>query len=143
MAKYRAILIAGPTASGKSQLALDIAEKINGVIVNADSMQVYEDLRVLTARPSDQDLALASHALYGFVSGGTAYSAGRYAVDAERVIAECLEAGHLPILIGGTGLYFRALLEGLSPIPQVPRPIRQHWRAEAERLGQSSFTRFL
>lgn len=135
MSNYRAILIAGPTASGKSQLALDIADKINGVIVNADSMQVYDDLHVLTARPSISDMAMAPHALYGFVSGETAYSAGRYAQDAERVIAECLETGHMPILVGGSGLYFRALLEGLSPIPQIPRPIRDHWRHEVERAG--------
>ncbi len=134
MSKYRAILIAGPTASGKSQLALDIAEKVDGVIINADSMQVYEDLRVLTARPSDTDLATATHALYGFVPGHTPYSAGRFAQDAEKVIAECVEGGKLPILVGGTGLYFRAILEGLSPIPQIPRTVRQHWRAEAQRL---------
>ena len=134
MSKYRAILIAGPTASGKSQLALDIAEKVDGVIVNADSMQVYEDLRVLTARPSETDLAAAPHALYGFVPGQTPYSAGKFAEDAEKVIAECVEGGKLPILVGGTGLYFRAILEGLSPIPQIPRTVRQHWRAEAQRL---------
>ena len=86
MSKYPAILIAGPTASGKSQLALDIAEKVDGVIVNADSMQVYEDLRVLTARPSENDLETAPHALYGFVPGHTPYSAGRFAQDAEKVI---------------------------------------------------------
>lgn len=135
MAKYRAILIAGPTASGKSQLALEIADKINGVIINADSMQVYEDLQVLTARPSEADLATAPHALYGFVSGSTAYSAGRFAQDAERVIGDCLGDGRMPILVGGTGLYFRALLEGLSPIPPIPRTIRQHWRLEVERAG--------
>ena len=135
MSNFRAILIAGPTASGKSQLAIEIAERIDGVIVNADSMQVYEDLHVLTARPSNSDMALVTHALYGFVPGSTAYSAGRYALDAERVISECLEAGKMPILVGGTGLYFRALLDGLSPIPQIPRTIRQHWRSEADRMG--------
>ncbi|MDH3581852.1 MAG: tRNA (adenosine(37)-N6)-dimethylallyltransferase MiaA [Hyphomicrobiales bacterium] len=135
MSKYRAILIAGPTASGKSQLALDIAEKINGIIVNADSMQVYEDLSILTARPSSADLAHAPHALYGFVPGDRPYSVGQYVHDAERVIGECLEGGHMPILVGGTGLYFRALLDGLSPIPPIPRSIRQHWRSEAARLG--------
>ena len=134
MSKYRAILIAGPTASGKSQLALDIAEKVDGVIVNADSMQVYEDLQVLTARPSINDLETAPHALYGFVPGDTPYSAGKFAQDAEKVIAECVESGKLPILVGGTGLYFRALLEGLSPIPQIPRTLRHHWRSEAQRL---------
>ena len=143
MSNYRAILIAGPTASGKSQLALDIAEKINGVIVNADSMQVYSDLQVLTARPPASDLALAPHALYGFVPGDTAYSAGRYTQDAERVIAECLEGGHMPVLVGGSGLYFRALLDGLAPIPQIPRPIREHWRVEAERVGPAQLHQVL
>ena len=100
MSNFRAILIAGPTASGKSQLAIEIAERIDGVIVNADSMQVYDDLHILTARPSLSDMALVTHALYGFVPGGSAYSAGRYALDAERVIGECLEAGKMPILVG-------------------------------------------
>ncbi|MGI9411118.1 MAG: tRNA (adenosine(37)-N6)-dimethylallyltransferase MiaA [Hyphomicrobiaceae bacterium] len=143
MSNFRAILIAGPTASGKSQLAIEIAERIDGVIVNADSMQVYDDLHILTARPSHSDMALVTHALYGFVPGGSAYSAGRYALDAERVIGECLEAGKMPILVGGTGLYFRALLDGLSPIPQIPRAIRQHWRGEAERLGPGHLHRVL
>ncbi len=135
MSNYRAILIAGPTASGKSQLALDIAAKVDGVIINADSMQVYEDLSVLTARPPLADLAIVPHRLYGFVPGHQAYSVGRYVSDAEAAIAECADAGQVPILVGGTGLYFKALLDGLSPIPPIPLPIRNHWRAEANRLG--------
>lgn len=138
MTRNRAILIAGPTASGKSRLALDIATRIDGVIINADSMQVYEDLSILTARPPLSDLALAPHRLYGFVAGSDPYSVGRYVTDAEAAIAECTEAGQIPILVGGTGLYFKALLDGLSPIPPIPRPVRQHWRAEAERLGAAA-----
>ncbi len=135
MSKYRAILIAGPTASGKSRLALDIATRIDGVIINADSMQVYEDLSILTARPPLADLAVAPHRLYGFVPGSEPYSVGRYVTDAELAISECAESGQIPILVGGTGLYFKALLDGLSPIPPIPRPVREHWRAEVARLG--------
>jgi tRNA dimethylallyltransferase len=127
----RAILIAGPTASGKSRLALTLAERLSGVVINADSMQVYRELRILTARPTPQDEARAPHALYGFVSGAEAYSAGRYAGDAARAIEEARAAGRVPIIVGGTGLYFKALLQGLSPVPQVSPGVRAHWRAEA------------
>jgi len=102
-----AILIAGPTASGKSALALAVAERVGGVVVNADSMQVYRELAILTARPSEADLARAPHALYGFVSGAEAYSAGRYAVDAARAVAEARAKSQMPIIVGGTGLYFK------------------------------------
>lgn len=135
MAKIQAVLIAGPTASGKSRLAIDIARAFGGVIVNADSMQVYRDLRVLTARPSDAELALAEHRLYGFVDGADAYSSGRYAADAAETIADVQGSGRLPIIVGGTGLYFRVLLEGLSPIPPIPDAVRAHWRAEGLRVG--------
>ncbi|MGI9524065.1 MAG: tRNA (adenosine(37)-N6)-dimethylallyltransferase MiaA [Hyphomicrobiaceae bacterium] len=135
MNKYRAILIAGPTASGKSQLALEIGEKVDGVVVNADSMQVYEDLDILTARPPARAREIVPHMLYGTVSGATAYSAGRYAKDVELAISQCASRGKMPIIVGGTGLYFRVLLEGLSPIPDVPPEIRQRWRLEADKLG--------
>lgn len=135
MAKIQAVLIAGPTASGKSRLAIDIARAFDGVIVNADSMQVYRDLRVLTARPSDAELAAAEHRLYGFVDGGDAYSSGRYAADAAETIADVQASGRLPVVVGGTGLYFRVLLEGLSPIPPIPDDVRAHWRAEGLRVG--------
>src|SRR5262249_11285357 len=127
------ILIAGPTASGKSGLALALAEQLDGTIINADSMQVYRELRLLTARPSAEDEARASHTLYGFVSGTEAYSAGRYAADAARAIAEAQAAGRVPIVVGGTGLYFKALLEGLPPIPAADPAVRAFWRAEAQR----------
>lgn len=135
MAKIQAVLIAGPTASGKSRLAIDIARAFNGVVVNADSMQVYRDLCVLTARPSEAELASAEHRLYGFVDGGDAYSSGRYAADAAETIADLQASGRLPVVVGGTGLYFRVLLEGLSPIPPIPDDVRAHWRAEGLRVG--------
>ncbi|MCB1512875.1 MAG: tRNA (adenosine(37)-N6)-dimethylallyltransferase MiaA [Hyphomicrobiaceae bacterium] len=128
---YQAVLIAGPTASGKSQLALDIARLTGGVIVNADSMQVYRDLRILTARPSEADVEQADHELYGFLPGDDAYSVGRYAEDVRDVLQRLENGGRLPIIVGGTGLYFRALLSGLSPIPPVPDEIRAYWRATA------------
>ena len=131
MADATAILIAGPTASGKSGLALVIAERVGGVVINADSMQVYRELAILTARPSEADLARTPHALYGFVSGAEAYSAGRYAVDAANAIAEARAQGRVPIIVGGTGLYFKALLEGLSPVPAADPQVRAYWRGQA------------
>ncbi len=127
----RAILIAGPTASGKSGFALALAERLDGVVINADSMQVYRELRVLTARPSPEDEARAPHVLYGFVSGAEAYSAGRYASDAAAAIADARTTGKTPIIVGGTGLYFKVLLEGLSPVPQVDPDARAYWREQA------------
>jgi tRNA dimethylallyltransferase len=131
MTRRRAILIAGPTASGKSSLALALAERLGGTVINADSMQVYRELRILTARPTPQDEARAPHALYGFTSGAQAYSAGRYAVDAANAIAQARSAGRVPIVVGGTGLYFKALLEGLSPVPATDPDVRAYWREQA------------
>jgi tRNA dimethylallyltransferase len=131
----RPILIAGPTASGKSALALALAERFNGVIINADSMQVYRELRVLTARPTDQDLARVPHNLYGFVPASDAYSTGRYMKDVSGALQVARECGQRPIMVGGTGLYFKALLEGLSPIPEIPGDVRQHWRDMEAREG--------
>jgi tRNA dimethylallyltransferase len=101
-------------------------------------MQVYRELRVLTARPTSEDEARVQHALYGFVPASEAYSAGRFVRDAAAAIAKSLSEGRRPIIVGGTGLYFKALLEGLSPIPEVRADIREHWRAEAERRGASA-----
>ncbi len=132
-----AILIAGPTASGKSAFALALAERLGGVVINADSMQVYRELRILTARPSAEDEARAPHALYGFVSGAQAYSAGRYWEDAGRAIAGARAGGRVAIIVGGTGLYFKVLLEGLSPVPTVRPEVRAYWRRQAaERPAQ-------
>jgi tRNA dimethylallyltransferase len=127
------ILIAGPTASGKSRLALALAERLSGTVINADSMQVYRELRVLTARPGPEDEARAPHVLYGHVSGAEAYSAGRYAAEAAEAIAAARAAGRVPIVAGGTGLYFKALLEGLSPVPPADPQVRSFWRTEAAR----------
>lgn len=135
MSDMRPILIAGPTASGKSGLALRLAEHLGGVVINADSMQVYRELRVLTARPGPEEEARAPHALYGFVSGRESYSAGRYAMDVAGALAEAQRAGRRPIIVGGTGLYFKTLVEGLSPIPGIPQEVRAHWRAEAAEKG--------
>jgi tRNA dimethylallyltransferase len=127
----RAILIAGPTASGKSELAVRLAERYGGVVINADSMQVYRELRILSARPSAAAEARAPHALYGFVAGAEGYSAGRYAADAAEALRSARAQGLRPIIVGGTGLYFKTLVEGLSPMPEVAAEIRAHWRSEA------------
>lgn len=136
--KPRAILIAGPTASGKSALAVELAERHRGVVINADSMQVYRELSVLTARPTPEEEARVPHALYGFAPAREGYSAGRYMADAAQAIADAKAQRKLPIFVGGTGLYFKALLEGLSPIPAIPSDIRAHWRAEAQRIGAAA-----
>jgi tRNA dimethylallyltransferase len=135
MSDMRPILIAGPTASGKSGLALRLAEALGGIVINADSMQVYRALRVLTARPSVADEARVPHALYGFVEGRDSYSAGRYATDAAAALAAARRQGLRPIIVGGTGLYFKTLLEGLSPIPPVADTVRDRWRAAAATMG--------
>ena len=126
----RALLIAGPTASGKSALALALAERTGGVVINADSMQVYRDLRVLSARPSVEEEARAPHLLYGHVDGAKEYSVAHWLEDVRRVLGEL--DGRLPILIGGTGLYFKALTHGLSPMPSIPEAVRQRVRALSE-----------
>jgi tRNA dimethylallyltransferase len=135
MSDMRPILIAGPTASGKSGLALRLAEHIGGVIINADSMQVYRELRILTARPGPAEEARVPHALYGFVPGNESYSAGRYAADVVRMLEDARHEGLRPIIVGGTGLYFKTLTEGLSPIPPIPDDVRAHWRREAAEKG--------
>jgi tRNA dimethylallyltransferase len=134
-----AVLIAGPTASGKSAAALALAEQIGGVIVNADSMQVYAELRALTARPSQADEARLPHRLYGHVHVRERYSAGRYQEESARALAEAREKKLLPIFVGGTGLYFAVVTEGLSPIPPVPAPVRAAVRQRFETLGREAF----
>ena len=130
------VLIAGPTASGKSALALSLAEHIGrAVIINADSMQVYSDLRILTARPSVEDEARAPHRLFGHVPGTRAYSVAAFISDCRLALDEARAANAVAIIAGGTGLYFKALLEGLSPIPPIPDEVRQHCRSEAGRVG--------
>ncbi|MGE0179049.1 MAG: tRNA (adenosine(37)-N6)-dimethylallyltransferase MiaA [Sphingomonas sp.] len=122
-------LIAGPTASGKSALALALATRSNGVIINADSAQVYRDLRIVSARPTPEDEAQAPHRLYGYRDGADSCSAAQWAADAEAAIAETHTAGRLPILVGGTGLYLRTLLEGIAPVPEIDPAIREAVRA--------------
>ncbi len=126
----RALLIAGPTASGKSAVALTLAQRFGATIVNADSMQVYADLRIVTARPAPAEEKLAPHCLFGEIDGAVNFSVGRYARRARQVL---VESGDRPLIfVGGTGLYFRALTEGLSDMPAVPEAVRTKARARAE-----------
>src|ERR1041385_6889841 len=119
-----AVLIAGPTASGKSAAAMALAEAIGGDIVNADSMQVYAEPRILTARPTEEDLQRVPHLLYGHVSVMEAYSVGRYQSDAARALEQVRGWGRVPIFVGGTGLYFGVLTEGIANIPSVSADLR-------------------
>ena len=134
----RAILIAGPTASGKSALALALAEKLGGVIVNADSMQVYRDLRVITARPTPAEEALAPHVLYGHVDAAERYSAGAWCVDAGAALAAAARAVRPAIVVGGTDLYFETLTKGLAAVPPIAEEIRAAVRARLEAQGTAA-----
>jgi tRNA dimethylallyltransferase len=129
--KRRAILIAGPTASGKSALAMALARRLGGAVVNADSMQVYQDLRILTARPSMEEERIVPHHLFGHVDGAVNYSVGRWLDDLRRILDDLVRQDALPVITGGTGLYFKAALGGLSDIPAVPGEVRAKIRAEA------------
>jgi len=131
----KAVLIAGPTASGKSALALELAQKTGGVIINADSMQVYRDLRVITARPTPEEEAKVPHRLYGHVDAAVNFSAGHWVADAAAVLAEVRAQNRLPIFVGGSGLYFKALTRGLSAVPPILPAIREGVRARLEREG--------
>ncbi|MFE0754834.1 tRNA (adenosine(37)-N6)-dimethylallyltransferase MiaA [Inquilinus sp. NPDC058860] len=133
------IAIGGPTASGKSALALDLAEALDGVVINADSMQVYAELSILTARPDPADLARAPHRLYGVLPAATRCSAAAWCDMALAEIGLAQKAGRRPIVVGGTGLYLRALTEGLSPIPPVPEEIRRATVELHETLGGEAF----
>jgi tRNA dimethylallyltransferase len=135
LARGDAVLIAGPTASGKSALALALAQATGGVVINADSMQVYRDLRVITARPTGQEEARAPHRLYGHVDAAINFSAGHWVADAAAVFAELRAQNRLPIFAGGSGLYFKALTRGLSAVPPIPPEIRENVRARLERDG--------
>jgi len=133
------IVIAGPTASGKSQLALAVAQEFGGAIINADSMQVYRDLRVLAARPSEAEMARIPHCLYGEIDAGEICSAGRWRNLALAEIARTREAGRVPLIVGGTGLYLSALLDGLAAVPPVPAPVIAETRELHARLGGAQF----
>jgi tRNA dimethylallyltransferase len=128
----KAVLIAGPTASGKSALALELAQRTQAVIINADSMQVYRDLRVITARPTPDEETLAPHRLYGQVDAAVNFSAGAWVADAAVVLAEARAQQRLPIFVGGSGLYFKALTRGLAAVPPVPAAVREGVRARLE-----------
>lgn len=131
----KAVLIAGPTASGKSALALDLARAIGGVVINADSMQVYRDLSIITARPTVADEAMVPHRLYGHVDAAVNFSAGAWVSDAAKALEEATIEGRVPIFTGGTGLYFKALTAGLSVVPPIPAEVREDVRARLERNG--------
>src|SRR3954469_18720566 len=131
----KAVLIAGPTASGKSALALELAQKTGGVVINTDSMQVYRDLSIITARPTMEEEARVPHRLYGHVDAAVNFSAGAWVADAEKVLAEARAERRLPIFIGGSGLYFKALTRGLSAVPPIAPEIRDAVRARLERDG--------
>jgi tRNA dimethylallyltransferase len=134
-ASSKAVLIAGPTASGKSALALDLAQRRSGMVINTDSMQVYRDLRVLTARPTPEEESLVPHRLYGHVDAAVNFSAGSYVADAAKALAEARAQGFMPIFIGGSGLYFKAITRGLSAVPPIPPDVRERVRARLERDG--------
>lgn len=123
-----AVLIAGPTASGKSAVAIKVARELDGVIINADAMQLYDGLRVLTSRPTGADERATPHRLFGAVPAGAVWSAGRWLAAARQEIEAAWAHGKVPVVTGGTGLYFKALEEGLSHVPPVPQGVREHWR---------------
>jgi tRNA dimethylallyltransferase len=139
----RAVLIAGPTASGKSGFALELAQATGGAIINADSMQVYRDLRILTARPTLDEETRVPHRLYGHVDAAVNFSAGHWVADAASVLRELRAQDRLPIFVGGSGLYFKALLRGLSAVPPIPPAIREGVRARLERDGVEALHRTL
>jgi tRNA dimethylallyltransferase len=138
VSKPQTILLAGPTTSGKSALALKLAERFGGTIINADAMQVYRDLRIITARPTPEDEASAPHRLYGHVDAADNYSVGRWCIDAQEAIRKAEEAERLPILVGGTGLYFKALIQGLAAVPPIPADIRAAIRGRLANEGVES-----
>lgn len=132
-------IIAGPTASGKSDTAIQLAEKLDGVIINCDSQQIYDGLPLLSAQPSDEDKARVPHRLYATLHPNDVCSAGNYREIAEPIINEVIESGKTPIICGGTGLYIKALIDGLSPIPDIPKDIRDAVVARYEKIGAEAF----
>ncbi len=141
--KSKIILISGPTASGKSKFAIKLAKKINGEIINADSMQVYKELKIISARPNSNDYQNVKHHLYGFHTVKKNFSTGDWLNQALKKITEVKKLNKIPILVGGTGLYFKALLEGLVKIPNIPARFRNQIRNLNKNLGQEKFYRKL
>lgn len=136
--KNKVIFIAGPTAGGKSGLALKLGQTARGTVINADSMQVYWELRVITARPSETDEAALPHRLYGYRPAALPFSAADWAEDARRAIRDTLEEGRLPIVVGGTGLYLRTLLDGIAEVPHIPDDVREDIRALVREQGAAA-----
>ena len=137
--KSKIILISGPTASGKSTFAIKLAKKINGEVINADSMQVYKELKILTARPSKKEQQNIKHHLYGFQSVKKNFSTGEWQKLAIKKIYELKKRNKIPILVGGTGLYFKSLTEGLVKIPKIPLKFRNKVRSLQKKIGQKKF----
>ena len=137
--KSKIILISGPTASGKSNFAISLAKKIKGEIINADSMQVYKELRILTARPKQKDYQNIRHHLYGFLNVTKNFSTGQWLKLCQKKIEEIQSRNKIPIVVGGTGLYFKALTDGLVKIPNIPLKIRSNIRKLQKKLGQKKF----
>jgi tRNA dimethylallyltransferase len=137
--KSKIVLISGPTASGKSNFSIKLAKKINGEIINADSMQVYKELKILSARPNIKDYQKIKHHLYGFHSVKNNFSTGDWLKNAIKKIKEVRKRKKIPILVGGTGLYFKALTEGLVSIPNIPKRFRNKIRTLHKNLGQKKF----
>jgi len=137
--KKKIILLAGPTASGKTKIAIYLAKKIKGEIINADSMQVYKDFQILSSRPNKNELKLAKHHLYGFKSSRVVFSTGKWLKLAESKIRQIVKKGKVPILVGGTGLYFKAITDGISKIPKIKISDRNKIRKLHKRIGQEKF----
>ena len=133
------VLLAGPTASGKSKLAIKLSKALNGEIVNADSMQVYKELKILTSRPSPSDIKKIKHHLYGFISVKKNFSTGAWLNIATKKIKSILEKKKVPILVGGTGLYFKTLIDGLVQIPDIPISLKKKIRKYHKTIGQEKF----
>ena len=137
------LMICGPTASGKSHLAQQIARRVSGIIINFDAIQVYKELRILTARPTEAEEAALPHRLYGHVSMVRPHSAAQWLVDVKKEIDQCVDSGKLPVLVGGTGLYMKALMDGLSEIPSVPAEIRTQVEHIYKEKGEAAFRALL
>lgn len=137
--KRKIILLAGPTASGKTKIAIQLAKRINGEIINSDSMQVYKDFQILSSRPNKNELKSAKHHLYGFQSSNVVFSTGKWLKLAENKIHQIIKKGKIPILVGGTGLYFKAITDGISKIPNIKSADRNKIRILHKKLGQKKF----
>ena len=135
----KVVLLAGPTASGKSKLAVKIAQNLNGEIINADSMQIYKEFSVLSSRPSKSDIKKVKHHLYGIFSVKKYFSTGEWLVLAKKKINQCIKKKKIPILVGGTGLYFNAITKGISKIPQIDSKLRNNIRNLHNEIGQKNF----